>query len=225
MLLSLPARSRRRRKEARPSELIEAAIDLFAERGYAATRLEDVARRAGVSKGTAYLYFPNKEALFKAAVREVLISNIAMGERDVEEWRGPSEALLRSMLEHWSDVIRSRRGAVIKLIVAEARNFPELAGWYHEEVAARGQRLIGAVLRRGMLSGEFRPLDIEATAEAIACPVALRAIWAHSLACRDASSVAEDKFLATYLEIMLTGLRSTSPCRPAAMAGAAPTEA
>ena len=225
MLLNLAAAPRRRRKETRPSELIEAAIDLFAERGFAATRLEDVARRAGASKGTAYLYFPNKEALFKAAVREVLVTNIAMGERDVQEWRGPSEALLRGMLEHWSEIIRSRRGALIKLIVAEAGNFPDLATWYHDEVAARGQRLIGAILRRGILSGEFRPLDVEATAEAIACPVALRAIWAHSLACRETSATAEDKFIATYLDIMLAGLRSSAPHHSAAaMSGPALTK-
>lgn len=220
MLVDLAAAPRRRRKETRPSELIEAAIDLFAERGFAATRLEDVARRAGVSKGTAYLYFPNKEALFKAAVREVLVTNIAMGERDVQDWHGASEALLRGMLEHWSEIIRSRRGALIKLIVAEAGNFPDLAAWYHDEVAARGQRLIGAVLRRGISSGEFRPLDVEAAAEAIACPVALRAIWAHSLACRESSPAAEDKFIATYLDIMLAGLRSLTPQHSAAATGA-----
>jgi hypothetical protein len=127
--------------------------------------------------------------------------------------------LLRGMLEHWSEIIRSRRGALIKLIVAEAGNFPDLAAWYHDEVAARGQRLIGAVLRRGISSGEFRPLDVEAAAEAIACPVALRAIWAHSLACRE-SSPAEDKFIATYLDIMLAGLRSLTSQHSAAATGA-----
>src|SRR6202158_997806 len=114
------ALSRRRRKEARPGELIDAAIEVFAEKGFSGSRLEDVARRAGVSKGTAYLYFPNKEALFKAAIREVVVTRIAMGEREVEEWRGSSEELLRQVLGHWAQVIRSRQGGLLKLIVAEA---------------------------------------------------------------------------------------------------------
>ena len=115
--------TRRRRKEARPAELIDAAIEVFAEKGFAASRLEDVARRAGVSKGTAYLYFPNKEALFKAAVGEVIVTRIATGEREVEDWQGSTAELLRQVLQRWALVISSRRGGLLKLIVAEARNF------------------------------------------------------------------------------------------------------
>ena len=158
------ALSRRRRKEARPGELIDAAIEVFAEKGFSGSRLEDVARRAGVSKGTAYLYFPNKEALFKAAIHEVVVTRIAMGEREVEEWRGSSEELLRQVLGHWAQVIRSRQGGLLKLIVAEARNFPDLAAWYHTEVGERGNRLLMAVLRRGVEREEFRPFDVEAMA-------------------------------------------------------------
>ena len=95
---SAAAGPRQRRKEARPAELIEAAIEVFAEKGFATARLEQVARRAGVSKGTAYLYFPTKEALFKAAIREVVVTRIAMGEREVEEWQGSSASLLRDVL-------------------------------------------------------------------------------------------------------------------------------
>lgn len=202
--------TRRRRKEARPAELIDAAIEVFAEKGFAASRLEDVARRAGVSKGTAYLYFPNKEALFKAAVGEVIVTRIATGEREVEDWQGSTAELLRQVLQRWALVISSRRGGLLKLIVAEARNFPELAAWYHAEVAERGQRLLRAVLQRGVERGEFRPLDIEAVSLLIAAPMAFRAIWAHSLGACEASPLSDDRFNAAYFDFMVAGLRVRS---------------
>lgn len=198
--------ARQRRKAARPAELIEAAIEVFAEKGFAATRLEEVARRAGVSKGTAYLYFPNKEALFKAAIGEVVVTRIAMGERDVEEWQGSSAELLRRMLEHWARVIRSRQGGLLKLIVAEARNFPELAAWYQQEVGERGHRLLQAVLSRGVERGEFRAIDVEATAHVIACPMAFRAIWSHSLGRFETPPLSDERFYETYFNIVLAGL-------------------
>jgi AcrR family transcriptional regulator len=204
----------RRRKEARPAELIDAAIEIFAEKGFSGSRLEDVARRAGVSKGTAYLYFPNKEALFKAAIHEVVVTRIAMGEREVEEWLGSSEDLLRQVLGHWAQVIRSRQGGLLKLIVAEARNFPDLAAWYHAEVGERGHRLLMAVLRRGVERGEFRPFDVEAMADVIACPMAFRAIWQHSLGCYEALPVSDERFYATYFDMMLAGLRAPGTAAP-----------
>lgn len=202
------APTRRRRKAERPAELIDAAIEVFAEKGFAAARLEEVARRAGVSKGTAYLYFPNKEALFKTAVQEVVVTCLALGERDVEAWQGTSEELLRRMLEQWAQVIRSPQGGLVKLIVAEAGNFPELAAWYHREVAERGHRLICAVLDRGIARGEFRPIDVEATAHVIACPMAFRAIWTHSLGRYETPSLADERFYGTYFALMLAGLRT-----------------
>jgi len=206
--------SPRRRKEARPGELIDAAIEVFAEKGFSGSRLEDVARRAGVSKGTAYLYFPNKEALFKAAIHEVVVTRIAMGEREVEEWRGSSEDLLCQVLGHWAQVIRSRQGGLLKLIVAEARNFPDLAAWYHAEVGERGNRLLIAVLRRGVERGEFRRFDVEAMAAVIACPMAFRAIWQHSLGCYEALPVSDERFYETYFNMMLAGLRAPRAAAP-----------
>ena len=90
-----------RRKDARPQELLEAALDLFVERGYAATRLEDVARRAGVSKGTLYLYYENKEELFKAVVRSSIVPIIGDAEVSVAEFEGHSADLLRQLVLSW----------------------------------------------------------------------------------------------------------------------------
>jgi len=202
-----PPGSRRRRKAARPAELLEAAIEVFAEKGFAAARLEEVARRAGVSKGTAYLYFPTKEALFKAAIREVVVTRLAMGEREVEDWQGSNAALLRRMLEQWGQLVRSRQGGLLKLIVAEARNFPDLAAWYHAEVGARGHRLLTAVLERGIAQGEFRGGDVEAMAQVVACPLAFRAIWSNSVGCYETPPLSDERFYDSYLTLMLAGLR------------------
>ncbi len=203
----LASRPRRRRKAARPAELLDAAIEVFAEKGFAAAKLEEVARRAGVSKGTAYLYFPTKEALFKAAIREVVVTRLAMGEREVEEWQGSSAALLRHMLEQWGQLIRSRQGGLLKLIVAEARNFPDLASWYHAEVGERGHRLLIAVLERGIAGGEFRRGDVEAMAQVVACPMAFRAIWSNSVGWYERLPLSDERFYDSYFTLMLAGLR------------------
>ena len=148
---------RRRRKEARPSELLAAALDLFVEKGFAATRLEDVAARASVSKGTLYLYYENKEALFKAVIREGIIPVIAEGEAIAAKHVGCSFELLDKLLDNWwSRIGQTAYAGIPKLIVAEARNFPEVAAFYYENVISRGRALVGFALKRGMASGEFR---------------------------------------------------------------------
>ena len=136
-----------RRKDARPQELLAAALEQFVERGYAATRLEDVARRAGVSKGTLYLYFTNKEELFKAVVRENIVRTIGEAEQDVAVFEGHSGALLRTILMAWWDEICSTDLAgITKLMLSEGQNFPELAKFYNEEVVKRGSDLITSCL-------------------------------------------------------------------------------
>src|SRR5690606_20656201 len=146
-----------RRKEERPAELMAAALDLFVERGYAATRLDDVAARAGVSKGTLYLYFSSKEELFKAVIRSGIVPLIEQGERLQQEHRGGAGDLLRKIvLSWWQSVGSSKLGGIPKLMFSECRNFPEIGQFYFEEVISRSYRLIESVMERGMQSGEFR---------------------------------------------------------------------
>src|SRR5690348_1202063 len=95
----------RRRKEARPAEILDAALTCFAERGFAATRLDDVAKRAGITKGTLYLYFPNKEEVFKAVVRQAIVANIARGEALVAESSEPAAVLLERLIHHWAALL------------------------------------------------------------------------------------------------------------------------
>ena len=199
----------RRRKEARPAELTAAALELFVERGYAATRLEDVAAAAGVSKGTLYLYFDSKEALFKAVVREGLLPALAEGEALVEGFSGTSEELLREVVMGMWELIGAQRiGGIPKLIFAEARNFPEIAQFYEQEVIQRGTALIRSVIARGVAHGEFRTIDIDANVFLVMAPVLMRMIWRHSLDICAAAQVPDEVYFSEYFALMLRGLRA-----------------
>lgn len=171
----------RRRKEARPREIVDAALTVFGERGFAAARLDDVAARAGVSKGTLYLYFPNKEELFKAVVRQAILPNLEVAERLLAGAQGPSFAVLETLLTLFAArVLKSRAGAIPKLIIAEAGNFPDLARFYHDEVIRRAFALLAAVLERGVARGEFRPVDVDSTVRLIVAPMLMSALWRSS---------------------------------------------
>jgi len=210
-----PAPTRwQRRKESRPQELTAAALALFVEKGFAATRLEEVAARAGVSKGTLYLYFDSKEALFKAVVREGLVPLLEAGETLIAGSSLPAEALFRAIVQRWWDLVASNPlGGIPKLIFAEARNFPELARFYAEEVIERAKRLLAAALRRGVERGEFRPFDADDLVQVVFSPLMMRLVWKHSLGCCGVSGGADEVFLREYTELMLRGLRA-DPKKP-----------
>ena len=201
--------SRRRRKEARPQELLAAALALFVEKGFAATRLDDVAARAGVSKGTVYLYFHSKEELFKAVIREGILPALAENESLVATYRGSAAGLLREVLLGWWRMIGSTSLAgVPKLMVCEARNFPEVASYYYENVIVRGRRLLAAVLERGVASGEFRRLDVNTAIDVIFAPLLMLAVWRFSMGpcCRDGQRDPES-YLSIHIDLVLQGLR------------------
>src|ERR1700730_16226294 len=141
----------RRRKNARPEEILTAALEVFADRGFAATKLEDVARRAGVTKGTIYLYFENKEALFKALIRQTIVPVLAQGEALAQSFTGSARELFEQLVrEYWRLVGETSLSGIPRLMIAEAVNFPELARFYYEEVVTRGHRLMAGVLERGI---------------------------------------------------------------------------
>lgn len=172
-----------RRKQARPEEITAAALELFVERGYVATRLEDVAARAGVSKGTVYLYFANKEDLFKAVVREGLVSPITEIRDLIEQDAGSTFDLLALLVRGWWARIGSTRvSGIPKLVLAESGNFPELARFYLSEVVEPGQAVIAGLVRRGIARGEFIDIDPDDAARLIAAPLLLTALWRNSLA-------------------------------------------
>src|SRR6266540_2641858 len=130
-----------RRKAARPAEIVTAALEVFVERGFAAARLEEVARRAGVTKGTVYLYFKNKEALFKAVVRETIVPVIAKGEALAQTFTGSARDLVERLVrEYWRLIGETALAGIAKLMMAEGVTFPQLTKFYYEEVVTRGHR-------------------------------------------------------------------------------------
>ena len=201
-----------RRKDARPQELLAAALDLFVDRGYAATRLEDVARRAGVSKGTLYLYFENKQELFKAVVRENVVQVIGQAESDLAAADSAScTELLRTMLRRWwTELASTRASGLVKLILMEAGNFPEIAQFYNDEVILRGQALIASILRRGMEQGEFVAMDPEVMTHVLIAPVIMLMLWSHS---HDPCGAAVDPegFIEAFLGLAQRGLARGAP--------------
>lgn len=199
---------RKRRKEARPSELLEAALHLFVEKGFAATRLEDVAARAGVSKGTLYLYYENKDALFKAVVQEGIIPVIAENEAIAAKHSGCSFELLELLLQNWwTKIGQTAFAGIPKLIVAEARNFPDLANFYYENVISRGRALVAGALRRGMDSGEFRTMDVETTVDVVIAPILMLLIWRYSMSCCQGAESDPQTYLRIHMDLLRQGLR------------------
>lgn len=202
----LPQRPRRRRKDARPSELTAAALELFVERGFAATRLDDVAAQAGVSKGTLYLYFDSKEALFKAVIEEGIVPMLAAAEKTLADHAGSSAELLRALLFGWWQQIGSTRLAgVPKLIISESRNFPDVAQYYYDNVILRGRALLRAALKRGMDSGEFRLLDVESCIDVVFAPLLMLVVWRYSF-CHCGRDIVPETFIGTHVDLLLNGL-------------------
>ncbi|MGA3845536.1 TetR family transcriptional regulator [Ralstonia nicotianae] len=196
-----------RRKEARPQELVAAAMSLFVARGFAATRLEDVAAAAGVSKGTVYLYFANKVELFKAVVQDNLLPVLAEGEALIDTFEGSSEALLHEILMGWWEMIgESPVSGLTKLLMAEAGNFPDLAQYYHEAVIQRCDRLFMSILERGMARGEFRETDIDMTTLALVAPMLFLTMWKHSFGPCSHRELDPKAFVAHLVALMLHGL-------------------
>ena len=204
--MSAPAKSEprwTRRKHARPEEITAAALELFVERGYAGTRLDDVAAQAGISKGTLYLYFENKEELFKAVVREGLVSPIAEIRDIVDQFEGSTFELLRMMLFGWWERVGATRvSGIPKLIFAEAGNFPELARFYVAEVVDPGHDVIAAIVKRGIARGEFRAVDPEYAAQMIAAPMVFINMWCRSLAPHATRRIDPLRYLETHLEML-----------------------
>lgn len=196
-----------RRKEARPAELVSAALQLFVEKGYAGTRLDDVAARAGVSKGTLYLYFENKEELFKAVVRENIVARISRSADEVLHFDGSSSELVRRLMTTWwEEYGSSTAGGIGKLMMAESGNFPEIARFYLEEVIEPWHALLGQALERGIARGEFRPVDVASHVRVITAPLVMLALWSRSFGPCSAEPLDPEAYLATTIAMVRAAL-------------------
>lgn len=201
-----------RKKDARPNEILDAALTLFVEKGYNATKMEDIARAAGVTKGTPYLYFENKADIFKEVVRETIVARFNEMQLLLAGFEGSSAELLGLALDRWwQDIGSTRSAGLCKLMMAEATNFPELTQFYYDEVIRPARQLIGDIVRRGIARGEFRDGNVEYAVDTLTAPMLMIMILDHSFAlvpgCCETISRDPHAFLKTALDLMLGGLQ------------------
>jgi AcrR family transcriptional regulator len=167
----------RRLPEERPQQILDAALSVFAEHGIDAAKLEEIAARAGVSKGTIYLYFPSKEELFREVVRQKVGPAIANADRLVSA-EGTAEEQLRTYLAHqWECLGREDSEGWIRLVVFELHKYPDLADFHWQEVVTHSNRILGDIIRRGVASGEFRESDTLTTVRMIKALILMHVLW------------------------------------------------
>lgn len=199
----------RRRSDARPGEIVQAALEVFAEKGFAAAKLDEIAKRASISKGALYLYFETKEDIFRAVVREAVVPNIDIVEGMLAHATLPFPDLLRLAVGRIVAIVGSSRvGAVAKLVIGESRNFPELARVWHDEVISRALGALTGVLDRAQARGEIRPGDARLQAFSIIGPLLMGVLWQETFAPVGASAVDLEALALQHCETVLTGLAS-----------------
>lgn len=203
----IPRQRGRPRKLAGPEELLGAALRVFSERGFAASRLDDVALEAGVSKAALYLYFESKQAIFEALVRSAVVPNVERLEAAVAGWQGNAADLLRMLVQAIARiVIDSEVSAFPKLIIAEASNFPDLAKLYRTAVIERVLGVLASIVERGIASGEFRPTDPQLAARLVIAPLLFSAIWKTCFARHDTEPFDPAPLLALHIDTLVKGL-------------------
>jgi AcrR family transcriptional regulator len=198
-----------RRKDARAPEILEAALEVFAQKGFAGTRMDDIARKAGITKGTIYLYFDSKESVFKALARASIGEQLAAVKAQVENFPGATAQLLRFVLSTMGRfAATSDRVILPRLLLAEAGNFPELAKFWREEIIEKGISLFGSIVQRGVDRGEFRAIAPEHAARLCVAPIVLIMIWRTTFAQFDAEPYDYDTLIEAHLQTLLQGLEA-----------------
>jgi AcrR family transcriptional regulator len=174
--------------------------------------LDDVARRAGVSKGTLYLYFDSKEDLFKAVIREGYVTRITEFSERMKDFQGSSADLIRELVDSWwTQIGATKLAGITKLMMSEAGNFPELANFYHDEVVVRGTGLFAAAIQRGIAAGEFRDVALD-YAPIVACaPVIMLMLWRNSFDLCGTHQMNPRAFLDTHTDMLLHALAAEKP--------------
>jgi AcrR family transcriptional regulator len=196
-----------RRAEDRPGEICAAALEVFAEKGFAAAKLDEIARRAGVSKGTLYLYFADKEQLFRAVVRDSIAPNVeaiisALGSDDL-----PFAKVVPAFFAAFAqNVGRIPVGAVAKVVIGESRNFPELARVWHDEIASKAIGAIAVLVAKAQARGEVRPGDPRLYAFSLMGPMVLGALWTTTLVPVGGEPIDLPRLAAQHAEAVLNGL-------------------
>lgn len=204
---SLRSQRWQRRKDSRPAELLDAALAAFFEKGFEAARLEDIAARAGVSKGTIYLYFDSKEDIFQALVKGIPQANIERLADIVQDTSVPADVLLRRFLTLLGGLIRDERMKKFpRLLIAEAGRFPHLADVYRAEVISRGAGILSSVIERGIAEGRFHAVNPQHAAYAAVAPLLFVAIWQTTFERGEDTLLDGESFVTQHIDTFLRGL-------------------
>jgi AcrR family transcriptional regulator len=204
----------RRRAADRPQEILDSALTVFIAKGFAATKLDDVAAAAGISKGLLYRYFDNKAELFKAMVRAMLVSTIRNAADQVTRTPTATEALDFFLAQMKVVAGDPRRSAIPKLIISESGSFPEIAIFYLTEVISPALAQLTALIRRGIETGEFRAVDPVNAARVLVAPFLMSVIWRHTFAQHEAGSFDADALIDQHRQILLNGLAAPDAAKP-----------
>lgn len=198
----------RRRPADRPAEILAAALEVFAERGFQAARLDEVARRAGVSKGALYLYFETKADLFRAVVTDAISPNLARLQGMVTADVAVEPALRMGVGMLARTVVTDRRiTGVVKLVIAESRNHPELATVWHQTVVEPAVRMITGLIAAGQARGEVRPGEPRLFAFGVMGPMMLSMVWRETFEPVGAEPIDVVKLAEQHLDTVLRGMR------------------
>jgi AcrR family transcriptional regulator len=198
--------TRRRRKAERPQEILEAAFTEFSRNGYATTTLDQIAERAGVTKGTIYVYFANKEQLFISMVREFTKATLDTVHEMLETHEGSTADLLRAQFSFiYQHIVEDRRRRdVVRMLIAEAPRFPELADRYHEEILRPCLDMLKRTIQRGIDSGEIRKSSIIDSPQVVIAPIALVDLW--MMMFDDRQPLDLKAYFDAHLDLVLNGL-------------------
>jgi AcrR family transcriptional regulator len=202
----------RRRKEERPRDIIAAALAVFAEKGFAGARMEEIARRAGLSKGALYLYFPTKEAMFRAVVRDVVVPNVEGLKAAVAIAELPFAQIVRTLLPRFAEIVTTVPvGAVAKMVIGESRNFPELARVWHDEVILKAIGIIAGLIEGAQARGEIRPGDPRIHAFSIMGPMLMGVLWRETFMPIGGAAIDLPAIARQHAETVLGGLLEDKP--------------
>lgn len=195
-----------RRKQERPQELLDAALTIFSEKGFAGARLEDVAKSAGVSKGTVYLYYSNKEELLKAVVKEHVSPIVEEAKSLLEPEKSSANLIQEAIHLWWLKYGSTKLGSITKIVLSEANAFPELARVFYDEVVRPWWNYIESILKRGIAHGEFAEIDTQYAAQVLCAPLVALGLWKRTMDNSCGIETDPMRYIDAHIQMVLNGL-------------------
>ncbi len=201
-----PARRNRRRKSARPAEIIEAAFATFSQRGFNNTRVEDVAKQAGISKGLLYRYFDTKDTLLKAVIQHYVTPRLDQLQAAVDNHKTSTEDFLRGPFLHFAQQLpQSPVAMIIRLIITEGSQHPELTEFYWHTVVKRAMRMLQQLIHKSVNQNEFAANVVEDFPQLLVAPILLSSVWAHLFS--SYQPLETNRFIASHINIVIYALK------------------